>query len=212
MQICLTNEKIIEVTEIDKAEILFKEEKLTLNEVLYVSELDRNLLSIRAVSSHRITVKFWARDVLFKHNESIVATVKCHSSVYVLKSLNREVIFKVQIYWCVFSELTASATAERALSISELVSKSVRAVLKYEEVSVNDSMTRENFTSITLRSENPHFLTQTQTDYQKWHQRFSHAGIYWMKHLKSCVESITCELHLTEAEKICSVCLHSKMI
>ena len=86
------------MTEIDKAEIFFKEEKLTLNEVLYVSELNRNLLSIKAVSSHRITVKFQTRNVFFKHNESVIATAKCHSSVYILKSLNREVIFKVQIY------------------------------------------------------------------------------------------------------------------
>ena len=212
MQVCLTNEKIIEATEIDKAEILFKEEKLTLNEVLYVLRLDRNLLLIRAVSSHRITVKFWARDVLFKHNKNIVATAKCHSLIYILKSSNREVTFKVQIYQCVFSELTASVTAERALSMSELALKSVRAVLKYEKALVNDSMTRENFTPITLRLKNPHFLTQTQTDYQKWHQRFSYADIYWMKHLKSCVESITCELHFTEMKKICSVCLHNKMI
>ena len=212
MQICLANEKIIEVTEIDKVKVLFKEEKLTLNEVLYVLRLDRNLLSIRAVSSHRITVKFWVRDVFFKHNKSIVAITKCHSSVYILKSLNREVTFKVQIYWHVFSELTASVTAERALSMSKLALKSVRAVLKYERALVNNSMTRENFTSITLRSENPHFLTQTQTDYQKWHWRFSHAGVYWIKYLKSCVESITCELHLTEMKKICLVCLHSKMI
>ena len=33
-----------------------------------------------------------------------------------------------------------------------------------------------------------------------------------MKHLKSCVKGITCELHLTEAEKACSACLYSKMI
>ena len=58
MQVCLINEEIIEVTEIDKVKVFFEEEKLTLNEVLYVSKLDRNLLSIRAVSSHRITVKF----------------------------------------------------------------------------------------------------------------------------------------------------------
>ena len=34
MQVYLINEKIIEVTEIDKVKIFFKEEKLTLNEVL----------------------------------------------------------------------------------------------------------------------------------------------------------------------------------
>ena len=98
MQVCLINEKIIEVTEIDKAEVFFKEEKLTLNEVLYVSELNKNLLLIKAISSHRITVKFHIRNVLFKHNKSVVVTAKPHSSIYILKSLNREMTFKVQIY------------------------------------------------------------------------------------------------------------------
>ena len=127
----------------------------------YVSKLDRNLLSIEAVSSHRITVKFWTRNVLFKHNESVVATAKCHSSVYILKSLNREIIFKVQIHWCAFIELTASVTTEKALPILKLVSESVRAVSEYERALVNDSMMREDFTSITLRLKNSDFLTQT---------------------------------------------------
>ena len=64
-----------------------------------------------------------------------------------------------------FNELTASVTAERALSMLKLVLKSVRAVLKYERVLINDSMMRENFISITLRLKNSDFLTQTQTDY-----------------------------------------------
>ena len=98
MQVYLINEKVIEVTEIGKAEVFFKEEKLTLNEVLYVLRLDRNLLLIRAVSSHRITVKFQTRNVLFKHNKSVVTITKCHSSVYILKSLNREMTFRVQTY------------------------------------------------------------------------------------------------------------------
>ena len=49
----------------------------------------------------------------------------------------------------------------------ELTSESVRVVSENKEVLVNDLMMRENFTSITLRSENSDFLTQTQTDYQK---------------------------------------------
>ena len=76
MQVCLINEKIIKVTKIGKVKVFFEEEKLTLNEVLYVSELDRNLLSIKAVSSHTITVKFQTRNLLFKHNKSVVVTVK----------------------------------------------------------------------------------------------------------------------------------------
>ena len=175
-QVCLINKKTIEVTEIDKAEIFFKEEKLTLNKVLYVLRLDRNLLLIKTVSSHRITVKFWARNVLCKHNESVVATVKYHSSVYILKSLNREVIFEVQIYWCVFNKLTASVTAERALPMSELVSELVRVVLKISEV--NDSALVRAVSENNKVVVNDSALTQTQSNYQKWHQRFSYTDTY----------------------------------
>ena len=76
MQVCLINKKVIEVTEIGKAEVFFNRKKLTLNEVLYVSELNKNLLLIEAVSSHKITVKFQTENVFFKHNENVIATVK----------------------------------------------------------------------------------------------------------------------------------------
>ena len=58
MKVYLINEISVKVIRMNKTEIFFNEKKLTLNEVLYVSKLNENLLSIRAVSSHRITVKF----------------------------------------------------------------------------------------------------------------------------------------------------------
>ena len=80
---------------------------------------------------------------------------------YILKSLNEEMIFKVQTYWHAFNKLTASVTAERALPMLKLALKSVRAVSENEKALVNDSVMRENFTSIILRSENSDFSTQT---------------------------------------------------
>ena len=58
MKVCLVNEKSIKVTEMSKAEVFFDEKKLIFSEVLYVLKLNRNLLSIETVSSHRITVEF----------------------------------------------------------------------------------------------------------------------------------------------------------
>ena len=66
----------IKVIKRSKAEVFFNEKKLTLNEVLYILKLNRNLLLIRAVSSHEITVKFETKNVLFKHNKNIIAMVK----------------------------------------------------------------------------------------------------------------------------------------
>ena len=208
----LTNEKSIRVTEYGKAEVFVNEKRLTLSDVLYMSELNRNLLSIEAVSSHGITMKFWDKEAVFEYKESVIATVKHHSSAYILKLLNRKVTFRVQTYSTLTNKLTALTTAKRALPMLELISESVRAVTEHEEASVNDSAVREDFTSIFLILKNSDFLIKAQTEYQKWHQRFSHADTYWMKCLKSCVEGVKHDLHLIKTEKVCSVCLHSKMI
>ena len=206
--ICLVNDKSIRVTEYSKAEIFVNRKRLTLSDVLYVSELNRNLLLIEAVSSHSITVKFWDKIAVFRYNKSVIATAIWFSSVYILKSSNRKVTFKVQIYQKLINDHTASVTAEEALFMSDIslkcvraVSECVRAVSEHERASLNDSEVSKS-----------DFSAQAQTDYQKWHWRFSHADAYQMKRLMSCVEGINCDLYLTEAEKACSVCLHSKMI
>ena len=168
-EVCLINEKSIRVIEYSKAEVFVDRKRLTLSDVLYMSELNRNLLSIEAVSSHDITVKFQNKEAVFEHKESVIATAKCHDSVYILKSLNRKVTFRVQTYSTLTNELTALTTAERASPMLELTSESVRAVTEYERVSVNDSAVRGDFTSIFLILKNSDFLTKAQTEYQKWH-------------------------------------------
>ena len=74
--------------------INFIEKKLTLTDVLYISELNKNLLLIKAVSRYRVTVEFKLKSILFKHNESVIATVNQHSSVYIVRSLSEKVAFK----------------------------------------------------------------------------------------------------------------------
>ena len=178
-EVSLINEQSIRVTEIDRAEVFIKEERLTLSEILYVLRLNRNLLSIEAVSNHSIAVKFWDEKAVFKHNKSIIAIIRWHSLIYILQSTNRKITFKVQIYQKSVNDLTASMTAERALSMLKLTLKSVRAVLKQERASLNNSVKNEVFISITSEySENSDFSTQTQTEYQKWPWRFKHADIY----------------------------------
>ena len=80
-EVYLTNRHSIRAAEIDKVKVNFVEKKLILTDVLYISELNENLLSIETVSRHKVTVKFELKSVLFKHNESVVATTNQHSSV-----------------------------------------------------------------------------------------------------------------------------------
>ena len=47
--ISLTNKKLIKVTEINKVKISICKKTLTLNNILYISELNRNFLSIETV-------------------------------------------------------------------------------------------------------------------------------------------------------------------
>ena len=209
----LINEKSIRVTEYSKAEVFVNRKRLTLSDILYMSKLNENLLLIEAVSSHDITVKFWDKEAVFEHKESVIAMTKHHSSAYILKSLNEKVIFKVLIYSMSVNKLTVSATVKEAQFTLNLVMKSVRVVTEYVKALLHASVKKGNFTFISSESSrNSDSTTQAQTDYQKWHQRFSHADIYWMKHLKSCVKGVKHNLHLTETEKVCLICLHSKMI
>ena len=142
----------------------FTEKKLTLTDVLYISELNRNLLSIEAVSRHRVTVEFRLKSILFKHNESVVATVNQHSSVYIVKSLSRKVAFKIQVYQNLIISLTLSVTVEGDLLALKLTLKLNRAVLSHVVNNLTTSYTMENLEH-TLR--NLSSLTQTQSNYLK---------------------------------------------
>ena len=55
-------------------------------------------------------------------------------------------------------------------------------------------------------------ISQSQTEFQKWHRQLEHAGFTCMRHLKDCVTDINRKLSLTDLEKNCSACLHFKMI
>ena len=134
--------------------------------VLYVSKLNENLLLIEAASRYRVTVEFRLKSVLFKHNESVVATVNQHSSVYIIRSLSEKVAFKVQVYQNLTTSLALSVTVEKDLSALKLTLKLDRAVLSHV---VNNSTTSYTTESLehTLKSSNS--LTQTQSDYLKWH-------------------------------------------
>ena len=109
----------------------FAEKKLTLTDVLCIFKLNRNLLLIKAVSRHRVTVKFRLKSVLFKHNRSVIATANQHSSVYIIRSLSRKVIFKIQIYQNLTTSLTLSVTAEEDLSVLKPALKLNRALSDY---------------------------------------------------------------------------------
>ena len=73
--IYLINEKLIKATENSKVKLFVNREKLTLNDILYMLELNRNLLLIETVSSHNITVKFLNKKTVFQYNERVIATV-----------------------------------------------------------------------------------------------------------------------------------------
>ena len=65
----------------------------TLEDVLHVPNLDGNLLSIGAARKHGITVEFGLKNVLFKHNGTVVCTAMQHGSIYVVKSTNGKMAF-----------------------------------------------------------------------------------------------------------------------
>ena len=138
--------------------INFTEKKLTLTDILYIFKLNRNLLLIKAVSRHRVTVKFKLKSVLFKHNESVIAIINQHSSVYIVKSLSEKVIFKIQVYQNLTMSLTLSVTAEGDLSVSDLTLKLNKALSDYV---VNNSATSYTIESLEHTSKNFNSLTQT---------------------------------------------------
>ena len=144
----------------------FAEKKLTLTDVLYVSKLNKNLLSIKAVSRHRVTVEFRLKSMLFKHNESVVTTANQHSSVYIVRSLSEKVAFKVQIYQDLTTSLTLSVTAGGDSLASELTSQLNRAVSDYVISSFITSYTTEG---LKHTSKNSNSLTKAQSNYLKWY-------------------------------------------
>ena len=207
--VCLANRHSIRAARIGKVEVDFAGKKLTLTDVLYVPELNGNLLLIGAASRHGVTVKFGLKSVLFKHNGSVVATANQHSSVYIFRSLSGKVAFKVQAYQNLTMSLALPATAGGDPSASGLAPELDGAVSSHV---VGNPATPYATEGLGHTPKNPDSSTQAQSDYLKWHQRFSHAGAHCMQRLKPRVEGITRELHPNEAEKACSTCLHSKMV
>ena len=73
--ISLINKKLIKAAKINIVKILINKEILTLNNILYVFKLNKNLLLIKIVRQCNITVKFSLKNILFKHFKSIVKIV-----------------------------------------------------------------------------------------------------------------------------------------
>ena len=142
----------------------FIEKKLTLTDVLYIFKLNRNLLLIKAVSRHKVTVKFKLKSILFKHNKSVIATVNQYSSVYIIKSLSEKLVFKIQTYLNLITSLALSMTVEGDLSALKLTSELNRALSDYI---VNNSATSYTIKSLKHISKNSNSLTQTQFNYLK---------------------------------------------
>ena len=162
--VCLANRHSIRVARIDKVEVNFAEKKLTLTDVLYIPELNRNLLSIEAVSRHRVTVKFELKSVLFKYNESVIVIINQYSSVYIVRSLSGKVAFKVQAYQNSTISLTLSATAGGDSSALKLTSELDRAVLSHV---IDNSVISYATEGLKHLFKNSNSLTQTQFNYLK---------------------------------------------
>ena len=94
-------------------------------------------------------------------------------------------------------------------SVLKLNLKLDRAVSSYV---IDNSATSYAIKSLEHTSKNSNSLTQVQSDYLKWYQRFSYTEAHCIQHLKPCVKNITCELHFNKAEKACSICLYSKIV
>ena len=167
MDVYLTNEKSIKVTGISKAEVCFGGKTLTLKNIFYVSELDRNLLLIGAASKNGVTVEFRLKRVLFKHQGNVITTVNQHSSVYILKLTNGKVAFKVQTYQKLMSSMAAPVTAGGAPPILELTLEPVGAVSEQVGGSHEAPASGEALGPVTPEILN--FSNQPQTDYWKWH-------------------------------------------
>ena len=209
MNICLANEASIKASEIGKARAKFGGKLTILKNVLYVPELDSNLLSIGAAQNHHVTVKFSLKKIEFKHHEVTIATAMKIGSVYVVRSNDRKTAFKAQSHKKLATHLVISVTVQREFPDSELAP---------EPVSAGKEPLGEKFrapkSEMLLEHKTPEkpAISQSQTEFQKWHRQLEHTGSTCMRHLKDCVTDINRKLSLTDLEKNCSACLHFKMI
>ena len=94
--ICLANEAFIKISEISEVRAKFEKKLTILKNVLYVSELNFNLLFIEAAQNYHITVKFSLKKIEFKYHKVIIATVIKIDSVYVVRLSDRKTVFKTQ--------------------------------------------------------------------------------------------------------------------
>ena len=216
--VSLANGKSIKATGIGRVEVPICGEILTLNDVLYVPELDGNLLSIGAAKRHGITVEFGLESVLFKQSGTVVGAAIQHGSVYIIKSTVGNVAYMAVSRQKSEDFLAISATTQRG---SHELIDSLEPVGAASERVVDVTATPPRLDDISrlaaeLTPENPKVFknrqkpNHAQSDYEKWHRRFGHAGAYRMKRINTCVEGIDCVLHPDGAD--CSACLHSKMI
>ena len=208
--VCLANGRSIKATGIGRVEVCVQGKTLNLTDVLFVLELDGNLLSIGAASKHGITVEFGLVNVVFKHNGAVVATANQHGLVYIVELTNRKAALKVLASGKSAKSLATPATAGGTPPMLGQLPESTGAVPEAVGASLKTPAAEGGITPESL--ENLNSLAQAQTDYAKWHWRFGHAGAYCLKRLKSSVEGITNKLHPNKGEKDCSACLHSKMI
>ena len=207
--ICLANGASIKASGIGEARAKFGGKLTILKNVLYVPELDSNLLSIGAAQNHHVTVKFSLKKIEFKHHEVTIATAMKIDSVYVVRSSDGKTAFKAQSHKKSATCLVISVTAQGGFSDSELAPEPVSAgkePLGEKSEALESEMLLEHKTS-----EKP-AIPQSQTEFQKWHRQLEHADFMCMRHLKDCVTGINRKLSLTDLEKNCSACLHFKMI
>ena len=209
MNICLVNEAFIKASEISKARAKFGKKLTILKNVLYVSELNSNLLSIEAAQNHHVTVKFSLKKIEFKYHEVTIATVMKIDSVYVVRSSDRKTAFKAQSHEKSVTHLITSVTVQGEFPDSELASELVSAGKESLE---EKSETSESEMLLEHKTPEKPAIPQSQTEFQKWHRQLEHAGFTCMRHLKDCVTDINRKLSLTDLEKNCSACLHFKMI
>ena len=207
--ICLANEAFIKISEISKARAKFGEKLTILKNVLYVSELNFNLLFIEAAQNHYITVKFDLKKIEFKYHEVIIVTVMKIDSVYVIRSSDRKTAFKTQSHKKLVTYLIISVTVQREFSDSELAPELVSA----DKESVREKFrASENEILLEHKISEKSAISQSQTEFQKWHRQLEHTDFMCIRHLKNCVTDINRKLNLTDLEKNCSACLHSKMV
>ena len=207
--ICLANEASIKASGIGEARAKFGEKLTILKNVLYVPELDSNLLSIGAAQNHHVTVKFSLKKIEFKYHEVIIVTAMKIDSVYVIRSSDRKTVFKIQSHKKLITCLIVSVTVQGRFSDSGLAPELVSAG---KESLGEKSETLKSEMLLEHKTPEKPAISQSQTEFQKWHRQLEHTGSTCMRHLKDCVTDINRKLSLTDLEKNCSACLHFKMI